>query len=770
MTYKKVLLLLTAFSFSLSLNFAFAQVITQDTTIKIQQQQLLQQQQLNRRMPQSAPRTVVGADSTKRLQDTVDNTNSQAGTTRSRIFGADLFTTAGLTFEPNLRLATPTNYQLGPDDQLLIDIYGYSEASYRLTITPEGTINVPNVGVIQVGGMSIEQATARIRFNLSKIYTGLRSGNTSLKVALGNIRSIKVILTGQLVKPGTYTLPSLATVFNALYASGGPTETGSFREIQVLRAGKRIAVLDLYDFLLNGEFKNNVRLQDQDVINIPVYRTRVEIIGEVKQPGIFEILNGESFQDLLRFSGDFNEQAYRARVKVMKNTATEREIADILVQDFSTYKPSSGDRFIVDRILERVRNRVTVQGAVFRPGPYELIPGLSLSQLITLADGLREDAFQNQGYITRLKEDLQTELLTFDVARVLSGQDTDILLKREDVITISSIFDLKSAYSLRVEGEVRNPGSFSFSEGMSLENAIIRAGGFNEGASSKRVEVSRREKNSDELSGSATIAQVFQFDVDPSLKDARKIILQPYDIVTVRPAPGYEVQRQVKITGEVLYPGIYTLKKKDERVSDLVARAGGFTALAYAPGASLKRTTTESEQVRNARMLQFRRMQANRDVDSTTLATLNQDVLINTSVGINLETIMAKPYSRVDIFLKAGDSIAVPQQSQTVKLSGEVLSPLTVVYSPRKGFKQYIASAGGYTDRARKKKAYVIYPNGSVQSATRFLFFNNYPKMQPGSEIFVPERELSQGMSVQQIIGITSGLATAAALIVTLFR
>ncbi len=696
---------------------------------------------------------------------------------KSKIFGADLFRNTRLTFEPNLRMATPQNYVIGPDDELLIDIYGYSEASYKLTVSPEGNINVPYVGVIPVAGMTIEQATSRIKSRLSSIYSGLRSGNTSVSIAIGNIRSIKVILTGEIAKPGTYTLPSLATSFNALYASGGPTENGSFRQINVIRGGKKIAVLDIYDFLLQGQLKNNVRLQDNDIIQVPTYSTRVEVVGQVKRPGIFEILPQEELSDLIRFAGEFTERAYKARIKVLKNTETERKIQDITSAQFNVYKPSSGDKYFVDEVLERFENRVTIAGAVFRPGQFELTSGLTVSQLIRKAEGIREDAFRNRAYIVRLKEDLQTELVSFDLGKVLAGQAPDVPLQREDSISISSIFDIKEEYTIRVEGEVRTPGTLKFAEGMSLEDVIIQAGGLKESATPQRIEVSRRVKNSNALSASAKTAEVFQADVSRDLKGLTAgFTLQPFDIVVVRPSAGYEVQRIVRVEGEVLYPGIYTLSKKDERISDLIKRAGGFTALAYPEGASLKRSGSQqgdsievTRKMEKERLKKFQRLQKSIN-DTVTINLSEEEVLRNSFVGINLPKILNKPGQKEDIFLEEGDILSVPKQLQTVKVNGEVLSPNTVIFSKNRGFKEYVSNAGGFSQKALKRRSYIIYANGSVKSTKKVFFFNNYPLVKPGAEIFVPKRDDKPNLTVQQLVGVTSGLASLAVIIISLLR
>ena len=692
---------------------------------------------------------------------------------RSKIFGADLFRNSNLTFEPNLNMATPKNYVIGPNDEILIDIYGNSEASYNLKVSPEGNINVEYVGVIPVSGLTIEAATSRIRNRMASVYPGLRSGNTNLNIAIGNIRSIKVILTGELQKPGTYTLPSLANVFNALYSSGGPTEKGSFRAIELIRGGKVIAVLDIYDFLMKGEMANNLRLQDQDIIRIPVYKSRIEIVGEVKRPGIFELLNEESFSDLLRFSGDFTENAFKARVKVLKNTDTERKIADISSDQFADYKPSTGDKYFVDKILDRFANRVSINGAVFRPGQYEMEPGLSLSQLIKKAEGLKEDAFMQRGYITRLKSDNQTELISFDVAGVLNGSTPDISLLREDMVNISSIFDLKEEYKVSINGEVRMPGSFAFAENMTLQELILQAGGFKEGASARRIEISRRVKNSNVLSESAATAQVFQVNIDKDLKfSGNPFVLQPFDIVSVRNATGYEVQRQVKIQGEVLYPGTYTLLRKDERISDLIKRAGGLSALAYAPAASLKRPglpDTDSVAVEKERLARIRRLQSTVG-DSTDFNIQVEEAAKNINVGISLEKILAAPGSGYDLIMEENDIINVPKQLQTIKVSGEVLSPVTIIYEKGKGFKGYISQSGGFSDRSLKRRSYILYANGSVKSTRKIVFFNNYPRVDPGAEIFVPKKADKKPMSAAEIVGISGGLASLAVIILSLIK
>ena len=699
---------------------------------------------------------------------------------RSKIFGTSLFKNSNLTFEPNLRLATPGNYMIGPDDEIVIDITGDNEANYELKVSPEGTIRIEYAGIVSVNGLSVEQATQKIRSRLSSTYPGIRSGRTQVTIGIGNIRSIKVTLLGEVVKPGSYTLPSLATAFNALYASGGPTENGSFRAIEIIRNNRVIGKLDVYDFLLKGFQTNNIRLQDQDIIRIPTFQIRVEFAGEVKRPAIFEAVKGETLQDIINFAGGFSTEAYSARIKVLQNTDRERRITDVFAAEFDTFEPKNGDNYFAEPILDRFENRVTIEGAVFRPGQFELQKGLTLGLLIQKAEGVTEDAFMSRGYITRLKADNTSQLISFDLDKILAGTAGDIALQREDVITISSIFELRDEYKVSIEGEIREPGTFNFSEGMSLEDLIIQSGGFKEGASPKRIEISRRVTNSNVLSTAAVTAQVFQVDVDQNLKLlGEKFILQPFDMISVRSESGYEIQRQVRIEGEVIYPGTYTVIRKNERISDLVERAGGLTALAYAKGASLKRpgvgsrAKAEKNSERAAedfdRIKNLERLQGKLSDSTDSIKSL--DAVRNIYVGINLERILQKPGSDYDLTLQEGDTIRVPRQLQTVQVSGEVLSPNSIIYDPGQSFKRYISGAGGFSERSLKKRSYIVYANGSVKSTRKLLFFfNNYPRVQPGAEIFVPKRDKKSALSIGELVGISTGLASVAAVILTLLR
>ncbi|RZK72844.1 MAG: capsule biosynthesis protein, partial [Pedobacter sp.] len=613
-----------------------------------------------------------------------------------KIFGSELFKNGNITFEPNLRIATPRNYVVGPDDKLIIDLTGDNEVNYNLAVSTEGVISLPYVGRVTVGGLTIEQASAKIRSAMLKTYPALASGRTSLAINLGNIRSIKVTITGQATKTGTYTLSSLSSVYNALNAAGGPSANGSFRNIQVIRGNRIVATIDVYDFILKGLQTNNIRLQDQDVINIPTFDKRVEVAGEVKNPAFFEVVKGETLRDVINFASGFTTEAYTAKIKVFQNTAKERRISDIADAEFNTYNPQNGDKFIVEAILERFENRVEITGSVFRPGVYELEKGLTLKTLITKADGLTEDAFLNRGYINRLNPDQTASLISFDVAKILAGTEPDITLLREDKVTISSIFDLREEYTVSIQGEVRAPGSFQYADNLKLEDLIQMAGGFKEGATPNRIEVARRVRNSDPTSTKAQTATLFTLNVDRDLKlTTDTFTIQPFDIISVRSSESYTVQRQVKLEGEVLYPGLYTIANKDERISDLIKRAGGLTAYAYADGASLKRPGAEkvNPNDKNAintkdeddkKLLGLKRAQE-AGVKDTLAVDIEQKLIQSDLVGINLVKILDRPQSKYDILVEDGDIIRVPKQLQTVKVTGEVLSPNSIVYLPGKG-------------------------------------------------------------------------------------
>jgi len=735
----------------------------------------------------SSVRMVSGLEDSLEMEEPKSAAQLLEDSLRSRIYGADLFLNATPRFEPNLRIATPMDYVIGAGDELNIDVYGNSEVSHTLEVSADGAINIPYVGVVNVGGASIQQATSRIKAKMASIYPAINSGGTKVNITLGNIRSIKVVVTGEVVKPGTYTLPSVASVFNALYSSGGPTSRGSLRSVKVIRGGEVVADLDLYQFLQSGVMKSNISLRDQDIIQVSPYISRVEMIGAVKRPMLFETKPGETFSELLSYAGGFTEEAYTGRLSVIRNTGRDFRIEDILETQFNQFEVKSGDKYTVEKALNRFANRIILEGAVFRPGQYELSPGLTLSMLIKKADGLKEDAFLKRGYIIRLKEDYQREQLSFNVAEVIAGTQQDIELKREDMVVIPSLFDLREEYIVEISGEVRKPGRYSFSEGMSLQALILQAGGFTEAGSAERIEIARRVRNldNDMLQASARTAEIFNVDVSRDLNDADKsFTLEPFDLINIRSSAGYERQRTVRVEGEVLYPGDYTLTRKDERVSDVVKRAGGFTPYAYVEGASLKRqplkqavkdSTSKMDKQEMLSLEELEQERINR-LQGLQAATINpnaenpQQRIQNNYVGINLANIVENPGKENDLLLEGGDVIRVPKQLQTVKISGEVLSPVTALYDRKRGFKSYISQAGGFSQRALKRRSFVVYANGSARSTSKVLFFNNYPKIKPGSEIFVPQRLPRERLGVAQVVGLGTGLASLAAIIVSLLR
>ena len=702
--------------------------------------------------------------------DTSNTANNLFDNLNPKVFGADIFKNKNSSFEPNLKLATPLNYIVGPNDELDVNVYGNSLINWKLTVSPDGNINIPGIGVLNVSGKTIEQATAQIKSKLAANNYAVGHG-TNVNVTLGNIRSIQVIIIGQVIKPGTYTLPSLATVFNALYVAGGPNYNGSLRQIEVIRNNRIIKHLDVYDFLVKGDQKDNITLQDQDIVRVPTYRTRVELAGQVKIPALFEVLPGETLQNILNYAGGFTDSAYTARIKVSQINDQQRKITDVLEADYNDYIPLRGDKFTVGTIINRYENRVTITGAVFKPGEYELQKGLTLYQLIANAAGLKEDAFTERGTITRLKPDNTTEIISFNLKDV-ENKVTDIPLQREDVVSISSIFDLRDKYTVTINGEVRKPGKFAFGDNMKVEDLILKAGGFAEGASTKRIEVARRVSDSNPESKNSTVAQVFSVDVDDQITPGTaNFVLQPFDIVSVYSLPGYEKQKVVKVEGEVLYPGSYTIKNKNEKISDLVKRAGGLTVFADVEGGSLKRNNIailglDKSKTDSTALALEQTAKSNRLKQAYKDSTSNDDQQQrNDFVGIDLKNILKSPGSKIDLLLEDGDELRIPKEQQIVRVNGQVLYPSAVVYDNSKSFNDFVSNAGGYAPRALKSGAYVVYPNGTVKGTRKFLFFNIHPGVKPGSQIYVPLKPAPVGNSLQTILGLTTGLASIGAII-----
>ena len=656
------------------------------------------------------------------------------------IFGASLFTNASLSFEPNLRIATPRNYIVGPDDEIGIDIAGASSDNLKLKVAPEGTVKIQNLPPIFVSGLTIEQAQARIIDRLRKSgYQGLGTpgSNTFVNVTLANIRSIKVTLVGEVVRPGTYTISSLGSAFNALYLAGGPNPaTGSFRKINVIRGNRVVRTIDLYDFILRADQRDNIRLMDQDVIRVADYETRVELNGQVRRPAIFEVVPGETLKTVLGFAGGFASDAYRASIVVRRNTDRERQIKTITEAQAAAFIPQPGDVFFVGKILERYENRVQIGGAVMRPGDFAIEPGTeTVRQLIQRAEGLRNDAFKNRGMIVRELPNLDKENLSFDLGKLMRGEIADIPLMKQDVVTILSIRDLREEFFINIEGAVNEPAAIPFANNMSIADLVANAGGFRESARPNLIEVARRIRQ-DSIDVNTPALEIHRFSIDRDLQINPQEIgvdsgrakvpfaLQPFDIVYVRTSPTYEPQQQVYLYGEVMQPGSYAIFRPRERISDLLKRAGGLKPQAYLAAA------------------QFRRR--------------------GIPIGTDIRKILDDPNTEDNLLLSPNDTLFIPRRPETVSIQGAVLNPALVSYKSSYTFDDYVSDAGGFTENAVERKTYVIYPNGHKKRTHRFLFFKTWPQIEPGSTVIVPFKpfDIRTRMSTGERISILSLLAT----------
>ncbi len=687
---------------------------------------------------------------------------------RRRLYGYEIFNNPALasTFQPNLNIATPVNYVLGTNDQLNINIYGYSQDAIKQAVTPEGNIYLPSgIGPVHVAGLTIEAAKARITERLSKIYVGLKNGpygarNTYIEVTLGNIRSIRVSVLGEANKPGTYTVSSLSSALNVIYLSGGPSDLGSFRNIQLIRNNRVVASFDLYDLLLTGMLRNNIRLQENDNIRIPAFVAHVELQGATRRNNIFEMLPGESIDRLLFYGGGFSANAYKNRVKVTRLTNREIKVIDVLADQFKSFAMQDGDFASVEQVLDRFENQVTVAGAVYRPGVFSLDQNKTLKELITSAEGARGEALMGRVNITRTREDMTTENITVDLAKILNGTEPDLPLQREDLVTVNSKFDLAEFGDITIQGEVNKPGSIGYVSNMTLEDAFVKVGGLREAAAVSQVEVIRRKKDVDIKSTSAQIADVYRFSIDRNLElsNESKFFLQPYDQVMVRRSPNYQIQTFARVEGEVVLPGLYPIKTKDQKVSDMVAIAGGLTPQAYVAGATLVRRVKLSPEELSQRQRSVEEISN----DNSRRTGVDVDQIVQDkeeSIGINLSKILSRPGGSEDILVQENDLLRIPKQLETVRIQGEVLLPTTVKYRPGQTFQDYVSQAGGFTERSQRKRAFVVYANGSVDRTRRFMFFNVYPRIEPGAEVIVPVQRTNP-ITPQQVIGTISGIAS----------
>ena len=686
-------------------------------------------------------------------------TNVKEEIDQDPIFGRNIFNTKNLTFEPSTNLPTPSNYRLGAGDLVIIDIWGTSQVSIQETISPDGAISIDNLGLVFLNGMTVNQATNYLRKELNKIYAGLSDENPTshIKVSLGNSRTIQVNVMGEVYQPGTYALSAFSTVFHALYSAGGVSEIGSLRNIQVVRNSKTIANVDVYDFIMQGKTKDDIALQEGDVIIVSPYEALVKIEGNVKRPMKYEMKSDETVSTLLKYAGNFSSDAYTRSMKLIRQNGKEYQIFTVDDIDYTVFKLKDGDVITAEAILNRFENKLEIKGAVYRPGIYQFGGNLNtVKQLVEKADGVMADAFLGRAVLHRQREDLTHEIIQVDMKGILNGTKPDIALKRNDVLYLPSIHDLKDLGDVEVFGEVARPGKYIFADNMTLEDLIIQAGGLLESASTVKVDVSRRIKNRKGTEVASTIGEMYTF----ALKDGFVVdgepgfVLEPYDQVYVRRSPGYQQQVNVNVTGEILYNGTYALTNKSERLSDLVKKAGGVTPYAYVKGAKLMRKANEEEIARMKDVMEM--MQ--REMGNTNMDSLKLETTTNYSVGIDLEAALKNPGSDADIVLREGDQLIIPEFVNTVKINGAVMLPNTVAYNKKMTVKDYISQAGGYANGARKTKAFIIYMNGQVAKVNGV----GRGMVEPGCEIIVPikDKTKAEKWNVQTILGIASSFGS----------
>ena len=689
-----------------------------------------------------------------------------------KVFGRDIFRTANLTFEPSMNIATPVNYRLGPGDQLQIEVWGASETNITQKVTPDGYISIPNVGPVNVNGLTVQAATNRIKAKLSQIYSGMASSNVNLsthvKVSLGQIRTIQVNIMGEVARPGTYALSSFSTVFHALYKAGGMSKMGSLRNIKVVRGGRTVATVDVYDYIINGRSHSDIRLQEGDVILASPYDALVLIKGKVKRPMYYEMKSSESIRTLIGFAGGFSNDAYRGAVTVDRNNTKERTVATVDDMNYGVFKVKDGDVVSVGEILDRYDNRIEVKGAVYRPGYYELGKDIqTVKDLIEKADGLLEYAFTNRAVLHRENDDKTLEVISLNVKAIIDGTEADVTLHKNDVLFIPSKYDLEQKGTLEIRGEVYNPNVFPYAANTKLEDLIIMAGGLTESASTVRVDVTRRIIDRKGTKKQKEIAQTFSFGVKEGfvVEGEPGFVLEPYDQVFVRRSPGYAEKVNVTVSGEVEFEGDYSLNVRNERLSDVLEKAGGLTEFAYIEGARLERLMTPEEYKQAQELMDM--VASNNNISGNDSIVVPQ-VSRTYPVGIDLKEIMANPHSAIDPVLQDGDVIVIPQYMTTVSVSGSVRKPNSVVYDPKMKLKDYISEAGGYAERARKSGTFILYPNGHIKELGRNASAKD---IIGGSKIIVPQKGRSQwnlGTTLSTVTTSVSMLAVIASLINTM--
>lgn len=676
---------------------------------------------------------------------------------KRKVFGRDIFNNKDLTFEPSMNIATPQNYRLGPGDAVYIDIYGASQKTIESTVTPDGTVVIEGFGPVSVSGLTVAQANSRLRSTL-----GARYSSSRINLTVGQTKTIMVNVMGNVNAPGSYTLSAFATVFHALYMAGGINEIGTLRNIKVYRGGRQITAVDIYDYILNGRLTGNIRLAEGDVIIVGEYDCLVNITGKVKRPMYYEMKRSESVGTVLKYAGGFTGDAYKKSVRLVRKAGTQYSVYNVGEFELNTFKLEDEDSLSVDSVLPRFQNMVEVKGAVFRPGMYQVGGEISsVKQLIEHAEGVTEDAFTPHAVMHRMKADRTLEVISVDLQGILNGAVADIPLRNEDVLYVPSKKELEEEKTITIHGEVMYPGIYKYADNETIEDFVLQAGGLKDAASMKKVDVSRRIINQYATTSTDTIARTFTF----SLKDGFIIdgepgfTLQPFDEVYVRTSPGYVEQRNIKIEGEVMFPGEYTLSKMDQRLSNVIAQAGGFTKWAYIKGARLERTITPDER---RRMETVQKMLNKQNNDNDTIDVSQLDFGTTYYFAIDMEKAIANPGGDNDIVLREGDKIIIPQFTNSVKVNGDVMYPNTMTYQKGKGVNYYVKQAGGYGNRAKKSKTYIIYMNGAVAQVGRGV------KIEPGCEIIVPTKPHGQKMTTTEVVALASGTASIATMIATI--
>lgn len=771
------------------------------------------------------------------------------------LYGTELFNNSELSFTPSMQLATPLNYKLGPGDQLQIDVSGINDSKQSTTVTSEGVIRLNYVGPIAVSGLTIEEATAKIKSRLTSIYPALRSGGTKLVISLGSIRSIKVVVIGAAVKPGTYTLPSVATVFEALYACGGPNANGSFRNIELVRNGKLIQKMDAYDILVKGDQSSFVRLNDMDVIRIPFTESRITIQGQVKQPGVYEMRPTETLEDLIEYAGGYTDNAYTAMLKLERLTDKEKKIIDISKDIIPSFITKSGDNYTIGALLNRFENRVDIKGAVFRPGSYAFTPGMRITDLMAKAEGFKEEAYAEQALLYRLRDDRTKEILSVDLRNLTENSTNNILLKKDDELVVSDIFELRDDYTVSISGavrvpgeigfrenmslkdlilisgglqedvytgraivtrmkadrsfetinidfenllsdpqtdfkllrnddvfispqsvlndkatvsifgEVHNPGTFTYGDSVTLKSLVLYAGGFTEFAELTNIEIARRRNDVDPMNSNSKLSDIIRISLDTTNLDFGSVdyILQRNDVVSIKRNPFMQSLRTVKVKGEVLYQGSYTLESRITRLSDLVKKAGGALPEANLYGARLTRTRSPNTLYASESIKRINQL-----VKDTSSAYVSVSDRESDDIVIDLKEAMENPGGRADILVEPNDVLFIPKFESMVIVDGEVLKPVKVSYRNGKGLRYYISSAAGFIKSADKGRTFVIYPNGRASRTKKILgLFRSYPKITPGTQVFVPKdipKEKDVTASLTRLVAVLTGLATATSL------